>query len=112
MTISWSLLQNKYMFATLSLVIWLLFFDANNIFTQLELRSELKDAQSDRDWYIDQILKINKDMLELTTNPKTLEKFAREKYLMKKDNEVIFVFVEESENLTNQSASKATLDPF
>ena len=42
-------------------------------------------------------------MEELKTNPKNLEKFAREKYLMKKDNEDIFVIVKKNKETVKAS---------
>ena len=46
-------------------------------------------------FYQEELIKIQADLNELQSNPKSLEKFAREKYLMKKDNEELFVIVEE-----------------
>jgi len=51
--------------------------------------------EEERNYFAREIHSITSDIKELYTNPKTLEKFAREKYLMKRDNEEIFVIVEE-----------------
>jgi len=75
--------------------VWVIFFDKNDLSTQLELRKDVKKLEEERNYYAKEIEQITSDILELNTNPKTLEKFAREKYLMKKDNEDIFVIVEE-----------------
>lgn len=56
---------------------------------------ELNKLEEEKEFYQDEIKQIRADLKELKTNPKTLEKFAREKYLMKKDNEELFVIVEE-----------------
>jgi cell division protein FtsB len=76
-------------------VVWIVFFDKNDLKTQLELRDDVKKLQEERNYYAAEIKQITSDISELNTNPETLEKFAREKYLMKKDNEDIFVIVEE-----------------
>jgi cell division protein FtsB len=76
-------------------VVWIVFFDKNDLKTQLELRNDVKKLQEERNYYAAEIKQITSDISELNTNPKTLEKFAREKYLMKKDDEDIFVIVEE-----------------
>jgi cell division protein DivIC len=87
---SW--LKNKYAITFLFFLLWVLFFDQNDMITQYGYRSELGDLKQDKDFYTQEILKTKTELEELTTNPKTLEKFAREKYFMKKDNEEIFVF--------------------
>jgi cell division protein DivIC len=55
----------------------------------------LQKLEEEKKFFIEEIKKDNEELNDLKTNPKTLEKFAREKYLMKKDNEEIFVIVEE-----------------
>lgn len=88
-------IKNKYLLTLIGLAVWVIFFDKNDLSTQLELRSKVKQLEKERDYYAQEITVINSQIKELTTNPKTLEKFAREKYLMKRDNEDIFVIVEE-----------------
>jgi cell division protein FtsB len=89
------LLRNKYILTTLGFIIWLLFFDRHDIISQYKLRKELHKLEEEKSFYLKEIEKDSKNLNELLTNPKTLEKFAREKYLMKKDNEDIFVIVNE-----------------
>jgi len=74
---------------------WMIFFDQYNVIYQLELRSELNELRDSKDWYKEQIDKTRADLDELLTDNKKLEKFAREKYLMKKPDEEIFVIVKE-----------------
>ena len=62
------------------------------------MRAELKKLKTQKKFYVDEIKKDKEKLRELRTNPKTLEKFAREKYLMKKENEEIFVIVEEKKS--------------
>ena len=90
-----SILKNKYLLTTLALVVWLLFFDKNDILSQVERTGELRALEEERNYYQAEIEKSKQDMKELQTNPKNLEKFAREKYLMKKPNEEVFVIVKE-----------------
>ena len=56
---------------------------------------ELQKLEDEKEFYQEEIKQIRADLEELKTDPATLEKFAREKYLMKKDNEELFVIVEE-----------------
>lgn len=88
-------MRNKYLLTIVGLAVWIAFFDKNDLKTQLELRDDVKKLEEERNYYASEIKQITSDIKELNTNPKTLEKFAREKYLMKKDNEDIFVIVEE-----------------
>jgi cell division protein FtsB len=91
----WSIVKNKFVLTTLGFVIWLGFFDKNDFLTTHSYRQKLHQLQAERDYYEVEIEK-NKAYLEhLETNPDNLERFAREKYLMKKDNEEIFVIVQE-----------------
>lgn len=89
-----SYLKNKYILTLLGLAVWVAFFDKNDLSTQLELKKEVQKLEEERNYYANEIKSINSDIKELNTNPKTLEKFARENYLMKRDNEDIFVIVE------------------
>ncbi len=85
--------KNKYVLTLLIFITWMLFFDRNDIISQIGMRSKLSQMKQDKLYYTEEIEKNKKEMEELMTNPKTLEKFAREKYLMKKDDEDVFVIV-------------------
>ncbi len=84
---------NKYLLTLLGLAVWLCFFDRNDLFTQMELRDKVKKLEGERDYYVQEITRNKEEVKELQTDMKSLEKFAREKYLMKKDNEEVFVIV-------------------
>jgi cell division protein FtsB len=82
----------------LALAAWLLFFDKNDIFIQYERHQEVKKLEKEVNYYKTRIESNREEQKELQSNPKELEKFAREHYLMKKDNEEIYVFVTDSIN--------------
>lgn len=88
------ILKNKYFLVIVGLVVWLLYFDRNDVFTQLDLIRKCNKLKSERDYYIAEIETNKNEIHELQHNKKSLETFAREKYLMKKDNEDVFVFVQ------------------
>lgn len=90
-----SALKNKYLLTIIGLGVWVIFFDKNDLKTQLELRKDVRKLEEERNYFAKEINSITSVIKELYTNPKTLEKFAREEYLMKRDNEDIFVIVEE-----------------
>jgi cell division protein FtsB len=76
------------------LFFWLLYFDKNDVFTQYELIKKCNKLNSEKEYYIFEIENNKKEVEELQSNLKSLETFAREKYLMKRDNEDVFVFVQ------------------
>jgi cell division protein DivIC len=73
--------------------IWMLFFDENNLLVQYNRRQELGALQKKSNYYRHEITKVEKQYQELTTSSESQEKFARENYMMKKDNEDVFVIV-------------------
>lgn len=90
-----SYLKNKYSFTLIVFLVWLMFFDQNNLLLQFQNKLELWDLDDDKEYYLIEIQKTKSDLEELTTDMNSLERFAREKYLMKRDNEEVFVIVEE-----------------
>jgi cell division protein DivIC len=86
---SW--LKNKYFLATAFFLSWMLFFDHNDLFTQAARSRELGELQESRSYYREQINKTRKDVENVRINPVSLEKIAREKYMMKKNNEEVFI---------------------
>lgn len=87
-------LKNKYLIAFIVLIFVLLVIEDTNIFSLVELKSDLKDLKEDNIQKEKDIENIKQKTLELTTNPEALEKFARENYKMKKKDEVIYLFVD------------------
>ena len=69
----------------------MIFFDAKDIITQRERSNELHQLQESKAYYTDEIAKERKALEELKSNPAAIEKYAREKYLMKRENEDLFV---------------------
>jgi cell division protein DivIC len=90
-----AVLRNKYFFATAAFLSWMLFFDDNDIISQVRLRLKLSEYEAKKEYYQEKISEVKKEKQELLTNQASLEKFAREQYMMKKDNEDLFVIVPE-----------------
>lgn len=86
-----SFFRNKYVLALSFFVIWMLFFDRNDFFTNLERRKELHQIEASKEYYAKEIAENKKFAGDLRTNPAAIEKYAREKYLMKRDNEDLFL---------------------
>ncbi len=88
-------LRNKFVIAGAVLAIWICFLDENNLLERFQHLRELKQLKTDKAYYQKKIEEDKKRLNELKTDDENLEKFAREQYLMKKDNEDVFVIVEE-----------------
>lgn len=88
-------LKNKYLLTLLVFTVWLLFFDDRDIITtHFKHRHELRQLEQSRDYYLQQIDTTTKELDGLKQNAEMLEKYAREKYWMKKDNEDLFILPE------------------
>ncbi|MBL4669993.1 MAG: septum formation initiator family protein [Flavobacteriales bacterium] len=90
---SW--LKNKYSYSILTFIIWVSFIDQNNVMTAYSYNVELRKLESEKEYFNEAIEKTSKELFDLTENPATLEKFARENYYMKKEGEEVFVFTTE-----------------
>ncbi|TXE09931.1 septum formation initiator [Seonamhaeicola algicola] len=82
--------KNIFILILVAFGIWMLFFDANSLLIHHELNSEINDLEDEKEYYKKEIEKDNKALKELSTD-EGLEKFAREEYYMKRDNEEIFI---------------------
>jgi cell division protein DivIC len=87
-------LRGFYVLFALCFVLWMLFFDGNNIYEQYLSHKKIKDLEQEKEFYYKGIETLKKDIKELSTSPELFEKFAREKYMMKKPNEDIYIVTE------------------
>ncbi|WP_136467150.1 FtsB family cell division protein [Flagellimonas onchidii] len=83
-------MTNMYVLVLTIFVIWMAFFDTNSLLIHLELRKEIKKLEKQKEFLQGEIDK-DKEVLEKLSDKGELEKFAREKYYMKKENEEIFL---------------------
>jgi cell division protein DivIC len=84
------IVSNKYFLILLVFAVWMLFFDENSVVNQGELNKEIEGIEKSIDYYEGEIAK-DKQLISNLKNPDSLEKFAREEYKMKKQNEDIFL---------------------
>jgi cell division protein FtsB len=89
---SW--LKSKYFISFTAFIIVILFLDRNDFFAQIDRRRELRKLEKAKEYYSTEIESERKELEALKTKPATLEKYAREKYLMKRDNEDLFIIQE------------------
>ena len=90
-------INNKYFYAGLIFVIWWIFFDQENLMVQYNLIQVKNDLNKQKEYYNDNIKKDNAAINTLQNDTLFLEKYAREKYYMKKDNEDVFIIVHEDD---------------
>jgi cell division protein FtsB len=88
-------LRNKYLIAVLIFLVWLLIFDNNSLIDRVKYINTLHQMEAEKQYYLERIEEDSRRLKELKTDRDNLEKFAREQYFMKKENEDIFVIVEE-----------------
>jgi cell division protein FtsB len=92
---SW--LKSKYLLTVTGFTVWILFFDNRDFITShFREKGELLKLQQSKKYYEQQIAATKQELEQLKTNPALLEKYAREKYLMKRDNEDLFLIREET----------------
>jgi cell division protein DivIC len=85
-------LKNKYFLTGLGFAVWMIFFDQQDLITtQVKQRNELNSLKASRDYYQQEIEATRVELEQLKSNPAVLEKYAREKYRMKRDNEDVFI---------------------
>ncbi|OBX27145.1 cell division protein FtsB [Gelidibacter algens] len=89
-----------YVLICVVFAVWMLFFDANSYLIHRELNSEMNDLEDERDYYKKEIVKDKKAIKGLSTE-EGLERLAREKYYMKRDNEEIYI-IEYEDSIENQ----------
>ncbi len=88
-------LRNRYVIIFVIFIVWLTFFDENNLFQQADMSKDIRDMEKERDYYISEIRTLQKQKEQLTSDMDQLEKYAREKYLMKNPDEVLFIIEDE-----------------
>ena len=94
------LMTNMYVLVLTLFVIWMAFFDTNSLLIHLELKKEINKLEQQKTFLETEIEK-DKKVLKKLSNEEELEKFAREQYYMKKDNEEIFL-IEHADSLKSK----------
>jgi len=91
------LIKNKFVITLVLFFVWMIFFDKNNILTQIELRRNLHQYQKEKQFYLQQIAADSEATYDLMSDSSHLEKFARERYYMKKDSEDVFLMIQKEQ---------------
>lgn len=91
------ILRNKFILTILIFGIWIILFDQNNLIDRHSNVKKLNELKQEKEYFKKKIQEDQERMEELIADKESLEKFAREQYLMKKDNEDIFIIIEKEE---------------
>lgn len=86
--------RNFYFLALLFFFFWMFLIDSNDIISQIKLSNKLDNLKEEKAYYLEKIDEVKKEREQLFSNDENLERFAREKYLMKKETEDLFIVVE------------------
>lgn len=86
--------RNFYFLTSVSFLVWMLFLDANDLVSRFKMNEKVSSLEGEKAYYVEKIAEVEADRKELLTNKALLEKFAREKYLMKKAKEDVFIIEE------------------
>jgi cell division protein FtsB len=87
--------KNFFIVSGVLFLLWMVFLDSNDLYSQYKLWAKMRDLKKEKAYYKEKIEEVQADREQLLTNEEMLEKFAREKYLMKKEGEDLYVLIEE-----------------
>jgi cell division protein DivIC len=84
-------LKNKYLISASVFLAFLVFFDDRDLISNYRHSQQLSELEKSAEYYRQEIEKTKTELNQLRTDAATLEKYARERYLMKRDNEDLFI---------------------
>jgi len=84
------ILSNTYILILIFFIVWMFFFDTNSYFIHRELNEDIESLENTKELYQDEIRK-DREFIEKMSDSNEMEKYAREKYYLKKDNEDIYI---------------------
>ena len=85
-------IANRYFIASLAFVIWMLFFDQRDFFLQRDRAAELEKLEQAKAYYEKEISTTQDQLNNLQSNPGAVEKYARERYLLRREGEEVYLF--------------------
>ncbi|MFT4972567.1 MAG: cell division protein DivIC [Saprospiraceae bacterium] len=97
-------LSNKYVWVLLFFSAWMIFLDNYSYFDHRFLDNQVSELEDNKEYYKEEIKK-DEEQIKQLKNPEQIEKYAREKYYMKKENEDIYIIELESDSIENDTKS-------
>ena len=95
-------LINRYFLVLVGFVIWMLFFDQRDFFLQRERKAELEKLEAAKKYYQDEINLTQQQLENLQSKPAAVEKYARERYLLRREGEEVYLFEDSTETSTEK----------
>ena len=86
-----AILRNKYLLTITVFAVWMLFFDKNDVFTLMQRRRDLTEVEESKAYFSQKIAESKKFSKEIQSDAAAIEKFARERYYMKRENEDLYL---------------------
>tara|TARA_B100001250_G_scaffold267484_1_gene230733 strand:+ start:904 stop:1218 length:315 start_codon:yes stop_codon:yes gene_type:complete len=83
--------KNKYLLTLILFALWIVFLDDYNLIKQYQLQENIEKLKEQKSYYLSEIKKDSTELKLLENNKEEQERFAREKFLMKKENEDVFI---------------------
>jgi cell division protein DivIC len=93
---------NRYFLVLVGFVVWMLFFDQRDFFLQRERKAELEKLEAAKKYYQEEINLTQKQLENLQSNPAAVEKYARERYLLRREGEEVYLFEDSAETNTEK----------
>ncbi len=84
-------LTNKFLLTAVAFAVIMVFLDKNDLLTTIERKKELNELEQSKAHFLKELSELKQIKTNLETNPAVIEKVAREKYLMKRENEDLFL---------------------
>ena len=91
------IIRSFYFITGVGFVVWMFVFDANDLLKQYDMYKKWRELQTEKEYYLTNIETVKKERAELLSSPELLEKFARERYIMKRPGEDVFILVPQEE---------------
>jgi len=91
-------MRSFYFITGVGFVVWMFVFDANDLLKQYDMYKKWRELQTEKEYYLTNIETVKKERAELLSSPELLEKFARERYIMKRPGEDVFILVPQEED--------------
>jgi len=88
---SYKFLKNKYLICIVVFVVWMIFFDVKDWGLLIERHNKISELEKSEKMLSEQIQETRAELNLLRSDAQSIERYAREKYYMKKDNEDIFL---------------------
>jgi len=87
-------IRNQYLIAGVAFLIWMCFFDRYDITTQYNFQTEKTKLEAEKEFYTSEIEVIEKAIKDVQYNPNEIQRIAREKFKMKKEQEDVYIITE------------------